>query len=229
VRTYFRALQELNIEQRNASHDAIAALAAAGHVAALVTTNFDRLLERALDALMIPIRVYATTDDYRTLSTTIAAGDQTGIPVIKIHGSVHDAASLVDTLKQRRRGRGPPPREALAALLRRHYWLYLGFSASDLEYDPEYLGLRAAGDASPGFTFLHEPDRAPGKGALALQTAYGEKGRIVARLAGAALRDAAARARHRRTSTARRDHRRTCPGSRGHAGLGVRIASDGGG
>jgi tetratricopeptide (TPR) repeat protein len=177
--TYFRALQAVDVEQRNASHEAIAALAAAGHVAAVVTTNFDRLLEQALEALGIPARVYANEEEYDALAGAVSAGDSATIHVVKVHGSVHDAASMVDTLKQRRRGRGPALHRALAALLHRHYWLYLGFSASDLEYDPDYLGLRAAGDASPGFTFLHEPDRPPGSGALALQRAYGEKGRFV--------------------------------------------------
>ncbi len=173
---YFRALQALDVEERNAGHDAIAALAAAGLVAAIVTTNFDRLLERALEAKGVSIRVYATTDEYRKLSASLADGASAELPVIKIHGSVHDAASMVDTLKQRLRGRGPALHAALAKLLRQHYWLYLGFSAADLEYDPEYLGLRAAAEASPGFAFLHLPDRLPGKGALALQSAYGEKG-----------------------------------------------------
>ena len=53
---YFRALQALDIDVMNPSHDGIAALAAAGAVRAVVTTNFDRLIEQALDGRGLPRR-----------------------------------------------------------------------------------------------------------------------------------------------------------------------------
>ena len=177
---YFRSLLSLDIDQYNFSHSSIATLAAAGHIAAVVTTNFDQLLEKAFSTLSIPIGVYATTEEYAALAKKLTAGKLNEIPIIKIHGSVHDVTSLVDTLKQRRRGRGPALNEALSLLLSRHYWLYAGFSAADLEYDPDYLGLRGAAEVSPGFSFLHQKERVPGKGAMLLKEAYGDKGRFIA-------------------------------------------------
>jgi hypothetical protein len=177
---YFRSLQSLDIDQYNFSHSAIATLARAGHIAAVVTTNFDQLLEKAFAQLSMPIGVYATTQEYAALAKKLTAGELNEIPIIKIHGSVHDVASLVDTLKQRRRGRGPALNEALSLLLSRHYWLYAGFSAADLEYDPDYLGLRAAAEVSPGFSFLHQKERVPGKGAMLLKETYGDKSRFIA-------------------------------------------------
>src|SRR5262245_20324352 len=44
---YFRGLQALDIDVINASHEGIAALADAGCIKAVVTTNFDRLIEYA--------------------------------------------------------------------------------------------------------------------------------------------------------------------------------------
>jgi tetratricopeptide (TPR) repeat protein len=177
--TYFRALQSLDVTARNATHDAIASLAAARHVRAVVTTNFDRLIERALEARGVAFRAYSTADEYRLLAESLEHGDAPELPVVKIHGSVHDPGSLVDTLKQRMRGRGRALESALATLLHRHYWLYCGFSGTDLTYDPGYLGLRAAAERSPGFSFLHLADHPPGDGVRALQEAYGDKGRFV--------------------------------------------------
>ncbi len=177
--TYFRALQALDVETCNPAHGAIAALAAAGHVAAVVTTNFDCLIERALGAAGVAHRAWSTADDYVALAAAYAADGPAELPVVKVHGTVRDAASMVDTLKQRLRGRGPALTDALAHLLRRHHVLFCGFSASDLEYDPDYLGLRAAGTTSPGFTFVHLPEHTPGAGARALQAAHGDAGRFL--------------------------------------------------
>jgi tetratricopeptide (TPR) repeat protein len=177
---YFRSLLSLDIDQYNFSHLSIATLAAAGHIAAVVTTNFDQLLEKAFTRLSMPIGVYATTEEYAELAKKLTAGELNETPIIKIHGSVHDVTSLVDTLKQRRRGRGPALNEALSLLLSRHYWLYVGFSAADLKYDPDYLGLRGAAEVSPGFSFLHQKERVPGEGALLLKEAYGDKSRFIA-------------------------------------------------
>src|SRR5215831_13591806 len=43
---YFRALQALDVRITNAGHEGIAGLGAAGAIRAVVTTNFDRLIER---------------------------------------------------------------------------------------------------------------------------------------------------------------------------------------
>ena len=146
---YFHALQALDVPQRNAAHETLAALAAAGYVAAIVTTNFDRLIEGALESRGVPHRVCIEPDGYRALADALASAQTGPLPVVKIHGSVEDAASLVDTLRQRLRGRGPALAAALRPLLARHHWVYCGFSGADLDFDPEYLGLRAAAAASP--------------------------------------------------------------------------------
>jgi tetratricopeptide (TPR) repeat protein len=86
---------------------------------------------------------------------------------------------MVDTLRQRLRGRGPALQSALDRLLREHYWVYCGFSGADLDFDPDYLGLRAAAEESPGFTFVHLPGSTPRPSVQALRKRYGEKGQFV--------------------------------------------------
>jgi NAD-dependent SIR2 family protein deacetylase len=63
---YFRVLQALDAKEWNGCHSGIAALAKAGFIAAVVTTNFDRLLERALDAAGVRHRVYRKREEYET-------------------------------------------------------------------------------------------------------------------------------------------------------------------
>src|SRR5262249_54965238 len=46
---YFRGLQSLDVHVGNSAHESIASMAEDGMLRAVVTTNFDRLIERALD------------------------------------------------------------------------------------------------------------------------------------------------------------------------------------
>src|SRR5262249_52497091 len=102
--TYFRVLQSLDLTQRNWSHEAIAALAARGQLRAVATTTFDRLIETALTAQEVGFRTAIDAEGYRRLARRLAQTKSATLPVVKIHGSVEDVASLVDTLRQRLQG-----------------------------------------------------------------------------------------------------------------------------
>ena len=91
---YFRVLQALDADEWNGCHAAIAALAKAGFVAAVVTTNFDRLLERALDSAGVHYSVYRKRKEYESWHI-----DEGPLAIIKVHGSVEDLDSMVDTLR----------------------------------------------------------------------------------------------------------------------------------
>ena len=149
---YFRVLQALDTDERTSCHDAIAALAAHGSLAAIVTTNFDRLLERALDAAGVEHRVYLAPDDFAEL-----AEPDGPFPVIKPHGSVESPDSMVDTLRQRLSERPAGLEQALVDLMSHNHVLFAGFSGADLAYDPNYLGLRRAAADNQGFTCLVRP------------------------------------------------------------------------
>src|SRR5215467_11472435 len=116
---YFRVLQALDANEWNGCHAAIAALAKASFVAAVVTTNFDRLLERALDATGVQHRVYQKREEYERWQI-----DEGPLAIIKVHGSVKDLDSMVDTLRQRLMGRPECLERGLIELLKRHHVLF---------------------------------------------------------------------------------------------------------
>lgn len=174
---YFRVLQALDSDIINLNHAAIAALARAGVVRAIVTTNFDRLLERALTAAGVDHRVYASTDDFAALSTTPSPGAP--LAVIKAHGTVDRPETMVDTLAQRVAGRPEALNDAIRHLIDRHVCLTLGFSGADLDYDPDYLGLRRAADTACALRVLVRTGEAPPPALQSLVDACGERARVV--------------------------------------------------
>ena len=178
--TYFRSLQAVDVPQRNAAHETLAVLAASGLLKAIVTTNFDRLIESALEGRDVPHTVHIEPEGYEALAAALEQDTVEHLPVVKIHGSVEDEASLVDTLRQRQRGRGAALESALRQLLQRHYWAFCGFSGADLDFDPNYLGLRAAAATCPGFVFVHRPGDTPRSSVRDLAKAYGDKATFVA-------------------------------------------------
>ena len=176
---YFRVLQALDASAWNANHGAIAGLAAAGVLRAIVTTNFDCLLERALAAGQTPCRVYATAESFDALPAVVRSPVPEGLPLIKAHGSVTDPSSMVDTLAQRVAGRPKALEESIAALLEQYPCLMLGFSGADLAYDPDYLGLRPAAGRGAGLCTLVLPGTEPRPPMRQLLDAWGSRGFVV--------------------------------------------------
>jgi tetratricopeptide (TPR) repeat protein len=163
---YFSVLQALDTDQYNANHALVADLAAAGHCAAVITTNFDRLFERAFETLGAPYEAFYSPEHFERLSERLAEGGPT--PIIKVHGSAEAPDTMVDTLSQRLRGRPKPLEDALRALYAQHHLLFLGFSGADLDYDPNYLGLRDAAASGWGPSDRHHPTTNRGFTYLAL-------------------------------------------------------------
>lgn len=174
---YFRALATVDVSQQNRSHAAIAVLTRAGYLRAVVTTNFDCLIESALQAEKVGYESFIDIDDYcrlRDNNPPILSAPPT-VPVVKIHGSAKKPSSMIDTLQQRLVGRGKLLVELLNALLSRHVVLYVGFSAADLNHNRDYLGLRRSAIASPGAVFVQYPGSSLEPGAKSLLDAYGQK------------------------------------------------------
>ncbi|QND24530.1 hypothetical protein HB774_34650 (plasmid) [Rhizobium leguminosarum bv. viciae] len=150
-RRYFEGLQALDVRASNACHRAIAALMKENTVAALVTTNFDRLVELSLDERK---GMYQSVIEETDFAAFAAAGPVAGVPpVIKVHGCVSSATSMIDTLKQRMLGRREAVEQAISRLEGFH-WLFAGFSAHDLTIDPNYLGLKSLMSRASGGTYL---------------------------------------------------------------------------
>jgi len=166
---YFTVLDVLDSEDTNANHQALAALAKGGVLRAIVTTNFDTLIERAFREAGVPLQVVTAeepSDDGRTT-------------LYKIHGSVTAADTLVDTVSQKRRGLPPALRKRLAQLYRTHHVLVLGYSGGDLRFGDDYLGLAAIDADSPGFTWVTRPGSKPASQVVALSDGAGGRGAIV--------------------------------------------------
>src|SRR6266498_4513270 len=133
---YFRALQAVDIPTFNSAHFGIAQLARHRIVKAVVTTNFDRLIEKALESDGIAYEVaYEPVSYMRCAQSLSNMTANTPIQILKLHGSVQDHRSMIDTLKQRLLGRNDHLAQCVATLLEKHLWLYMGFSAADLESD----------------------------------------------------------------------------------------------
>src|SRR6185436_18295331 len=119
---YFTALDVLDSEQCNANHRALATLARHESLSAIVTTNFDTLLERAFREAGVLLTVLTGRDP---LDAGVPAGHAA---LYKIHGSVSATDTLVDTVSQKLRGLPETMRRRLEELYRANHVLVLGYS-----------------------------------------------------------------------------------------------------
>ncbi len=89
LRGYFEPTEEergQGLKLPSAAHKAIAQLVAAGYLRVIVTTNFDRLMEKALEEVGVAPTVISTTDQ---LSGALPLA-HSGVTVIKLHGDYLD-------------------------------------------------------------------------------------------------------------------------------------------
>ena len=178
---YFEVLRHLDSDRPNAVHLAIAWLARLGCVRAVITTNFDRTLEAAFRAMNVPLQCHFASEHFVALSADreiFERGDSV-CQLLKIHGSVEDAATLIDTLAQRKRGFPLPVIECIRHLLHFGRWLFLGFSGLDLEADANYLSLAAESDTARGFSWFVRQGTEAKTAVVRLKNLYGERAEIV--------------------------------------------------
>jgi NAD-dependent SIR2 family protein deacetylase len=175
---YFEVLRFIDSDRPNASHLAIAWLARLGCVRAIVTTNFDRLIETAFAAVDVPLVAHYKPEHFAALAGDLSALDQPGGPchLLKLHGSAEDPGTLIDTLAQRKRGFPAPVLSCARHLLDVGHWIFLGFSGLDLEAEPNYLSISQRADSAMGFTWLVRENTAPRPAVTKLQTLYGDRG-----------------------------------------------------
>ena len=89
LRSYFEPTAEdrsRGVKVPGAAHMALANLAATGHIRVFVTTNFDRLIEQALEATGVTPRVLSTPDSILGSPPL----SQAGCTVLKLHGDYLD-------------------------------------------------------------------------------------------------------------------------------------------
>ena len=184
---YFEVLRHLDSDHPNPTHLAIAWLARLGYVRAVITTNFDRVLEAAFAATGTSLHRCFQPEDFRALASDLTRLDKKDGPchLLKLHGSVDDPATLIDTLAQRKRGFAAPVMDCVRHLLQSYHWLFLGFSGLDLEAERNYLALEQEAERAVGFTwFVYEktepkPATEPTPAVVRLKNIYGERGGLV--------------------------------------------------
>ena len=139
---YFLVLKSLEGDRPNAVHGWLASLAAARRLPAIVTTNFDTLIERALEQERVPHRIVSQPEHFEAIKHRIGA-DPDNCYVLKIHGSVSDLGGrLVDTLAQRLIGLPESIGDTIVRVLDSFPVYFMGTSGSDLRAGDDYLHLR---------------------------------------------------------------------------------------
>lgn len=178
--SYFTVLQCLDSDTPNDVHLGIAAMAKARRILAVLTTNFDRALEAAFRKLDVPYDVNSHSAEFRTLADRFRDGGSDGpCPILKLHGSAEDPATLVDTLSQRKRGFPREVADCVRHLLRFGHWLFLGYSGADLMADENYLFLKPDAAEAKGFTWLLRTNTEPVPALSAIRAIYGNRAEIV--------------------------------------------------
>ncbi len=169
--SWFDLLRILDGNTPGPCHDAVALAAAEGRVRAVVTTNFDTLFERAFDELNVPYVVQTGLDDLASSSDPLP----NECTILKVHGSVTTAMSLVDLSAQKALGLRGNLRERLTHLFTGKHVLVVGFSGADLGLAPDYLGLLEAAPFLRSLRWVSRPGRDP----------HPEASRVVASIPGA--------------------------------------------
>ncbi|MEP6495059.1 MAG: tetratricopeptide repeat protein [bacterium] len=178
---YFEVLKYIDSDRPNATHLAIAWLARLGRVRAVITTNFDRALESAFAAVDVPLDRHFQPEHFRALAGDLKRLDRRkgACQLLKLHGSVDDPHTLIDTLVQRKKGFAPPVLTCVQHLLQSSHWLFLGFSGLDLEAEPNYLALNQESERAIGFTWFVRQGAEPRPAVVKLKNRYGDRGQIV--------------------------------------------------
>lgn len=130
---YFPLLELLNSANPNANHLALAELAKKGLLKAVVTTNFDTLIETAFQQEAVSLSVAYDEDSFEQIREVVSC------KLLKIHGSVTDSDSMIDTVTQKAVGLSPAKRLAMQGVFCDSEILVLGFSGADLDFDLDYL------------------------------------------------------------------------------------------
>lgn len=180
-KSYFTVLQCLDSETPNDVHLGIAALAKARRVPVVVTTNFDRALEAAFRQMNVETEVWSDPAQFQTLADRLPqiGSPDAPCPIIKLHGSAENPATLIDTLSQRKRGFAPQVAVCLRYLLKYAHWLFLGYSGADLMADENYLFLKPDASEARGFTWLLRTNEQPVPALSATRVVYGNRAEIV--------------------------------------------------
>ncbi|MGE0431827.1 MAG: tetratricopeptide repeat protein [Planctomycetota bacterium] len=152
---FFDSLDVLKTGEPNLNHLYLAALAKTGRVPAIVTANFDTFIEKALRALEVPHKVYRRDEEFADWVKN--PPPQGTVTLIKIHGCIDAKDTIIATLKDTGRGLATAKKTALAELLKRYVFLFLGYSGNDFNLDDNKIAMRDAQSVARGFFWNFRP------------------------------------------------------------------------
>ena len=164
--SYFPLLELLNGTIPNANHLALAELAWQGKLKAIVTTNFDSLIETAFRTKAVPLYVTVHKDEYYEASQIRACR------LFKIHGSVYDNTSMIDTISQKMLGLSTEKRFILENIFDTSEIFVIGFSGADLDFDLDYIPFSQALKQGSKLTWIIRPNSIPNPNVIQLQKQY---------------------------------------------------------
>lgn len=147
--SYFPLLEMLDGAEPNEHHLTLAKLAKEKHIAGIVTTNFDTLIEKAFDQMHVPYTLYSVDEDYQKQDSF------TGIPICKIHGSAEKAILSIDTVQQKLQGLSVEKKYMLRKLFSENHILFIGFSGEDFLFGSDYIPVKVNKTNDYGITWFN--------------------------------------------------------------------------
>lgn len=149
VPSYFDSFRLLEAGQPNSNHHLVALLAKAGKVQFVVTTNWDRFIELALEHHNISYTSYRSATEFRMFRLLDDPSDS--IHILKLHGCISLPETITATVEQEARGLYYQQRAVIMWLLQRHPFIFWGYSGWDLKINLDYYGMQTLAPDAPGF------------------------------------------------------------------------------
>jgi|GEM_PF-5443678 len=132
-----RALRILDVYENsepNLYHKFLAMLAQQPHgLKAIITTNFDMLVEDALCRQKVAYQTRVTKDDFQKFKKVTQSHDAKVTQILKLHGSIDDQQSLMISVRQvgNQRAFTGAKKEVFQDCLKSYDLLFLGYSGGD--------------------------------------------------------------------------------------------------
>jgi tetratricopeptide (TPR) repeat protein len=152
--TFSSLLAVVDVADANENHRAIAALASCGGLRAVVTTNFDTLIERAAAVRGVRMAVAAP-------GVAAQPGPGDACVLIKLHGTTVDAQRMIETSEHKAREASPTLRQAWVDTLDGADVLVLGYSGADLNFGAAHSFFEDVLGAGARIWWFHRPGREP--------------------------------------------------------------------
>lgn len=148
---YYPLLSMLDGAQPNVHHFMLAQLFDLGIIHAIVTTNFDTLIEKAFEQKKVSFSVYnSPTNYYQEKNGNSCA-------IYKIHGSADNPEFAIDTIHQKMQGLSIEKKHILQKLFAENHILFVGFSGEDFLFGTDYIPVRANKMNNCGITWIAHP------------------------------------------------------------------------